>query len=185
MDGFLESSAKYQLPRRRSKSLFFLEFTNRCLRNPYKSLRTSSTLFRYLVFGCARSVEFFQSTELGKAAELGLRWGGAMTLIILETISFLACAFYVYVLFHWMRDTKRKRTIHSTAENQAEEKFEQKRLHILGSSRAAGSEGRFAAGSLRPASMAERSRGSGPCGHERERNVYETIARSLSLGRRI
>jgi hypothetical protein len=108
-----------------------------------------------------------------------------MTLIVLATICFLACAFYVYVLFHWMRDTNRKRTTRYVAEDQADEKRDPKRPHIVGFRGSAGSDGRFAARSLRPASTAGRSRGSGPGGYECERNAYETIARSLSLGRKI
>ena len=103
-----------------------------------------------------------------------------MTLIVIIAISCLACAFYVYVLFHWMRDTKRRKTVRSSAEDQADEKFEPKRLHILGSPRAAGSDGRLAARSLRRASMGERSRSSGPRCREWERKVYETIGRSCS-----
>jgi hypothetical protein len=73
----LNRARNYQLPRRGSKSLFFLEFTNRCLRNPYKSLRTSSTAFRYLALGLSRSAEFFESTGLRKAAEFvrEMGWG--------------------------------------------------------------------------------------------------------------
>jgi hypothetical protein len=108
-----------------------------------------------------------------------------MTLIVLATICLLACAFYVYVLIHWSRDTKRKTTTHSAAENQAGEDGERRRPHVVGSRRAAGGDGRFAARSMLPASLAERSRGSAPGGHERERNAYETIARSLNLGRRV
>lgn len=33
---------------------------------------------------------------------------GAMSLIILIVICLLACAFLLYVLLQWMRDTKRK-----------------------------------------------------------------------------
>jgi hypothetical protein len=84
-----------------------------------------------------------------------------MTLIVLTTIGFLACAFYVYVLVHWMRDTNRKRPTYSAAEDQVDEKCDPKRPHIVDFRRAAGSDGRFVARSLRPASMAERSHDAG------------------------
>jgi hypothetical protein len=56
-----------------------------------------------------------------------------MTLIVLATICLLACAFYVYVLIHWSRDTKRKTTTHSAAENQADEDGERRRPYVVGS----------------------------------------------------
>ncbi len=78
--------------------------------------------------------------------------GSAMTLIVLTAICFLACALYVYVLIHWMRDTKRKRATQSVGENKADENREPKRPHIIGSRMARESHGRFAARSLRHAS---------------------------------
>ena len=111
--------------------------------------------------------------------------GSAMSLIVLTAICFLACAFYVYVLIHWMRDTKRKKATHSAGENLADENREPKRPHIIGSRRAPESHGRFAARSLRHASMAGRARGSAPACHQVEHNAYETIARAWSSGRRI
>jgi len=105
-----------------------------------------------------------------------------MTLIVLATICLPACAFYVYVLIHWSRDTKRKTTTHSAAENQADEDGERRRPYVVGSRRAAGGDGRFAARSMRPASLAERSRGCRPGCHESEWKVHEMIARSWNSG---
>jgi hypothetical protein len=108
-----------------------------------------------------------------------------MTLIVLAAICSLACAFYVYALIHWSRDTKRKTKSSSAAENQADENGERIRPYVVGSRRATGRDGRFAARSLRPASLAERPRGTTPVCHECEPTVQETIARSASLGKRI
>jgi hypothetical protein len=49
--GFLNQARKYSLADVTAKYLFFLRPTQRCLWNPYESLRTSSTAFRYLFFG--------------------------------------------------------------------------------------------------------------------------------------
>ena len=158
--------------------LVFPNLTNRCLRNPYESLRTSSSLFRYLGRDRLRSS---RPASLKKAAELV----GAMTVIVLTAICLLACAFYVYVLIHWIRETKREPTTRSAAENQTNENCERKRPHTIGSRRLTGRDGRFTARSLRPASVAMRSRGSGLGCPECERNVYGLIARSWSVGKRI
>jgi len=138
--------------------LVFPNLTDRCLRNPYESLRTSSSLFRYLGRDRLRSS---RPASLKKAAELV----GAMTVIVLTAICLLACAFYVYVLIHWIRETKRETTIRSAAEIQANENYEPKRLINIGA--------------------ATRARSSGPCCHECEREVYEAIVRSWSMGRKI
>lgn len=68
-------------------------------------------MFRYLTSWLSRSAEFFESTGPRKAAELAREVSGGRTLIVLATIGFLACAFYVYVLFHWMRDTNARREL--------------------------------------------------------------------------
>jgi len=109
--------------------------------------------------------------------------GSAMSLFVLTAIGFLACGFYVYVLIHWMQETLRKRTTGSAAEDR--QNREPQGLHIVGSGRATGRQDRFAARSVRPASVALRSSGSGFGCQECERNVYETIARSWNLGRRL
>jgi hypothetical protein len=101
-----------------------------------------------------------------------------MTLIVLTAICFLACAFYVYILFYWMLDTKDKRTTRSAAEDQADGK--QRRPIVIDSWRAKGTNARFAVQALRPAINAEGSRSSRPNCPECERNVYEKIAKSWS-----
>jgi len=158
--------------------LVFPNLTNRCLRNPYESLRTSSSLFRYLGRDRLRSS---RPASLKKAAELV----GAMTVIVLTAICLLACAFYVYVLIHWIRETKRETTIRSAAEIQANENYEPRRLINIGSWKSAERPSRFAARSPRPTGAATRARSSGPCCHECEREVYEAIVRSWSMGRKI
>ena len=56
-----------------------------------------------------------------------------MTLTVLATICFLACTFYLYVLFQWMRDTKGRNTTRPAMDNEAGEKSEKKRPHIVDS----------------------------------------------------
>jgi hypothetical protein len=107
-----------------------------------------------------------------------------MTLIVLTTICLLSCAFYVYVMIHWIRETRRKRTIGPAASERAKESREPKHLLSIASGRASGRRDRFAARSQHPASVAMGSRGSNVRLWECERNAYETIARSLVLGRR-
>jgi hypothetical protein len=105
-----------------------------------------------------------------------------MTFIVLAGV---ACVFYVYVLIHWIRDAKRKITTCSAAEIQANENHKPKRLINIGSWKSAERPSRFAARSLRPTDPAMRAHSSGPYCHECERNVYEAIARSWSMGRKI
>jgi hypothetical protein len=71
---------------------------NCCLRNLYKSLRTSSLVVR----------------------DVGVRflWLGEMTRIVLAAICFLACGFLVFVLIEWVRDAKRKAAAHPGSDHE-------------------------------------------------------------------
>jgi hypothetical protein len=95
-----------------------------------------------------------------------------MTLIVLVAVGFLACAFFLFVLFQWTRDTKRKTTTVSATAGATSEK---KGPQVVGSQRTARKHDRF---SGRPG-MRERSRGCGPGCNERDRMAYEKVANSL------
>jgi hypothetical protein len=56
-----------------------------------------------------------------------------MTLIVLATTGLLACAFYVYVLCQWMRDTNGKRAPRPPIDGQSDGTQENKRPYIVGS----------------------------------------------------
>jgi hypothetical protein len=72
--GFLNRAGKCRLPRSGAKCLVFLDTTDCYLRNPYKSLRTSSTLSGYLVLRFRDQPSSVESGELRKAAELMPGW---------------------------------------------------------------------------------------------------------------
>ena len=55
-----------------------------------------------------------------------------MTVIVLAAVGFLACAFYLFVLFQWTRDTKRKVTRLGDATGDTSEN---KRPQVVGSQR--------------------------------------------------
>ena len=60
----------------------------------------------------------------------------AMILIVLAAVGFLACAFYLFVLFQWTRDTRRKTTTRTAVDDAAGESSEKKRPQVVGSRRA-------------------------------------------------
>ena len=106
-----------------------------------------------------------------------------MGLIVLRAICFLACGFYLFVLVHWIQETHRKRKTRSATEPR--QNCEPQGLHIIDSGRAIRRRRHFAARSVRPTSLALRSRGSGLGCLECERNAYDTIARSWKVGWRL
>jgi hypothetical protein len=110
-------------------------------------------------------------------------WGNAMSRFVLTAMGLLACGFYLYVLIHWMQETLRKKATGSAADDR--QNREPQGLHIVSSERAKGRQDRFAARSVQPASAALRPSGSGLGCRECERSVYETIARSWNLGKRL
>ena len=110
-----------------------------------------------------------------------------MNLIVLATLCFLACEFYIYVLIHWIRETGRKTSTRSSVEDHSDD-FEHsapRRPVTISAGRSTRRQGRFA-GRLAPrAGVAGRSSsGSVGCA-ECERQAYEAIAKSWSLGRKI
>jgi hypothetical protein len=100
--------------------------------------------FAILLLGCRDRLSSSSPLDRGRLLSSCVRWGGAMTLIVLATICFPACAFYVYVLFHWMRDTKPRTTTGPAAENRPDEKYGKKGPYIIGARSATSGEGRSA-----------------------------------------
>jgi hypothetical protein len=101
--------------------------------------------------------------------------------VVLATICFLACAFYLYVLSQWMKDKEHKTTGRSAGDCEVGTRPEEKRPQIAASNRPAEQEDRGSLGS-RQASKETRPLRAG-C-HECERIAYERIAASLRAGHR-
>jgi hypothetical protein len=59
------------------------------------------------------------------------------TQAVLATICFLACVFYVSVLFQWIRDTKRKPSTSPVVDNEVGGRYAKKGPYIVGPLRAA------------------------------------------------
>jgi hypothetical protein len=106
-----------------------------------------------------------------------------MSLISLRAICFLACGFYLFVLIHWIRETKRNRKIRSSTE--AHQDHEPQGIHVIDSGGATRRRRHLAARSVRPTNVALRSHGSDLGCLECERNAYDTIARSWRVGWRL
>jgi hypothetical protein len=105
-------------------------------------------------------------------------------IIVLAAVGFLACAFFLFVLFQWTRDTKRKTTTRTAVDDAAGESSEKKRPQVVGSRRAADKRGRFSGRSRWLQNGRGRARSCRPGCNECERVAYEKVARSLSSGKR-
>ncbi len=108
----------------------------------------------------------------------------AMTLIVLATICLLECVFFLFVLFQWTRDTKRKTTTRTAVDDAAGETGEKKRPQIVGPKRTNEKHVRFMERSHRASSTRGRSHGCGPGCNECERVVYERVVNSMKPGKR-
>jgi hypothetical protein len=117
----------------------------------------------------------------GSDTDRMLSFPQAMTVIVLAAVGFLACAFYLFVLFQWTRDTKRKTT---TVDDAAGETSEKKRPRIVASRGSSEERNRFPGKSRFVPSKRGQSRGCGPGCNECERIAYEKVARSLRSGKR-
>jgi hypothetical protein len=76
----------------------------------------------------------------------------AVTVIVLATICLLACVFFLFVLFQWTRDTKRKTTTRTAVDDAAGETGEKKRPQIVGPKRTNEKHDRFLERSRRASS---------------------------------
>lgn len=134
-----------------------------------------------LVTGVERSVRRIRHIKNGAyVARSVLR---AMALIVLATICFLACVFLVFVLVQWMRDTKRRAGTRPAADNKSGEPRE-KQPQTVDSRRIEEKCDRFKVGARRMPSITERSRIRESESNERERIIYERIARSFKSSKR-
>lgn len=108
------------------------------------------------------------------------RLRGVMTLIVL-VIGLLACAFYIYVLYQWMRDANGKRTRHRLIAERGEGTKENKRPYIIGPRKIA-DRGYDRDMATQGASILTGFSGRRGLGwNERERIAYQRIVSSLSL----
>jgi hypothetical protein len=105
-----------------------------------------------------------------------------MTLIVLVAIGCLACVFYLYVLYHWIRDTDRKRIPHSVSAEESDRRQESKRLYIMDSQKIADKRDRSDVSTYRTPSTTVLAGRRG--WHESERIAYHKIVTSLSLRKR-
>src|SRR5258708_19801842 len=106
-----------------------------------------------------------------------------MTLIVLATVCLLACAFLLFVLFQWTRDTKRKTTARTAVDDAAGETSEKKRPQIVSSRRTSEKQNRLSRMSGFVPSKRGQSRGCVPACSECERTPYYKVARTCSLGK--
>lgn len=107
-----------------------------------------------------------------------------MALIALATICLPACVFLLFVLYQWMRDTKRKTTTRPAVGNEVGETRDTKHPYIVGARKTVERRDRFKVRSQGVIAATERSGGRESGYDERERITYERIARSFKLGKR-
>jgi hypothetical protein len=135
----------------------------------------------YLLEGAFRSLNRLNQEERTESHALSR---GPMTLIVLAMTCLLACAFYIYVLCQWMRETKGKRTTPPPIAGQSGGTQENKRPYIMGSRKNTERHDSPDVSSHRVPRMTWLSRGRGLGWNESERIAYRKIASSLSLRKR-
>jgi hypothetical protein len=109
---------------------------------------------------------------------------GPMTLILLATTGLLACAFYAYVLYQWMRDTNGTRTTRRAGDRGTEGKQATKRPYVVSSREAADSQDRSGVRSHRAPMVVKRSGDREAEWNATERIAYQRIASSLASRKR-
>ena len=103
----------------------------------------------------------------------------------MATTGLLACAFYVYVLCQWMRDTNGRRTLRRVVDRGIKDEKEMQRPYIVGSRKIGESQNQS---SVRPHGVPKVAKSSVDRESEwsaTERMAYQRIAGSLSLRKRI
>src|ERR1700747_846567 len=106
-----------------------------------------------------------------------------MTLIVFVAFCLLACAFLLFVLFQWTRDTKRKTTPRTTVDDAAGGSSGKTRPQAAARA-STEKHDRFSGRSRWAQSRSSQSRGCGPGCNECERTAYEKVARSLRSSKR-
>src|SRR5260221_14041409 len=105
-----------------------------CMANLIDSLQTSQDLLRRHSlccrrWGAIRSLNRLAREEQNESRALSR---GPMTLIVLAMTGLPACAFYVYVLCQWMRDTRGKRTARQEIVGPSDGAQTNKRPYVMG-----------------------------------------------------
>jgi len=130
------------------------------------------------VGGAIRSLNRLALEEQNESRALSR---GPMTLIVLAMTGLLACAFYVYVLCQWMRDTRGKRTARQAIDGPSDGSQTNKCPYVMGSRKNAERHDSPDVSAYRATRMTGLSRRGGLGWNESERIAYQKIANSLSL----
>ena len=157
-----------------------------CMANLIDSLQTSQDFLRRHSLCCPRwgtirSLSRLTREEQNESRALSR---GPMTLIVLAMTGLLACAFYVYVLCQWMRETRSKRTARPAIDEPSDGPQTNKRRYVMGSQKNAARHDSPDVSSYRATRMTGLSRRRGLGWNECERIAYQKIATSLSLRKR-
>jgi hypothetical protein len=158
--GLLNGWIKSGWNRPPAKCLCLSCYARRSLYILYEPLRTFSGGIRYVVVGGGR-FRWLSRWNREQRTEPHALSRGPMTLIVLATTGLLACAFYIYVLCQWMRDTNGKRTPRRSVDRQSGGTRQNKRLYVIGSGKFAEKQDHSLTRSDRVPRMVERSRGRG------------------------
>jgi hypothetical protein len=106
-----------------------------------------------------------------------------MMVIVLAAVGLLACGFFLFVLFQWSRDTKRKHVNPTAVDDKtgdSDKKDHPQAAALASTKKQQRSPGR----SRRVQSRRSRARSCGLGCNECERAAYEKVARSLRSGKR-
>jgi hypothetical protein len=105
--------------------------------------------------------------------------------ILLALCGFMGGVFYFVVLMRWVRDSKRPRNILSMAENRATRQSAHAAVARFRKNAIGGGRRMAGPSSLRFTAAGRDFQISGPGWSTLERNVYESIARSLTVRREV
>ena len=138
----------------------------------------------------SRDGQFVEFSALGNAARFAGSVFRTMALIVLTTICSLACLFLLFVLYQWIRETKRKTTTRSAVGNEADETQETKHPYIVGARKAVERRDRSGVRSQRADAATEplggreptTSASGSPTGGSRDRSNPEREARREECG---
>lgn len=157
-----------------------------CMAKLIDSLQTSQDFLRRHSLCCRRwgtirSLNRLTREEQNESCALSR---GPMTLIVLAMTGLLACAFYVYVLCQWMRDTRGKRTARPAIDALSDGAQTNKRPYVMVSRKNAEGHDSPDVSSHRATRMTGLIRRRGLGGNKSEPIAYQKIATPLSLRKR-